>query len=594
MDVSSKKDSAYMGSAAKSVSESNYCTKKMTLRKSQIFSPAREISRENENKTLEKFTPYVQLPKPPSQNFRHLIPYFPPNILSGSCPSLWNRSEMSGEESRKTIENNSCSVSDQTPAIHKHLKKFKKHRPVEERNQMDTQKSDICNNLLKGIGLKHKMAHKHKIETHDCKFSDNVASEYLIATLLNVVMSSFNYHTFVSKNLLDSRSKIECEGDDESQDGGKEQLLDVVTTQSKLSPALTSSVSSHHSFGNQLTCDTGMSNYHIESTQIEVKKRPRTAFTPEQIKRLEAEFHRNKYLSVGKRMELSKALKLTETQIKIWFQNRRTKWKREYLSEWEVWTHQNYYAMQSIYGATAFSGKYSPALTQQLVRNVPYAGPSAPVLPPLPKPYIASNVPNTRLVPHNFSIMGSNFTHENACFENGECQKQREHYRGNIPRIFPSTSTFPGFPPTYNPVFPPVMQYIPKYVSETPSPRGNTPVSSDRSSNATPSPSNSPPENSVESRQIIKSPKYNEIDRPTIPRPRIGLAGTFPPTPHGFVPNLMSEGALIRPYPLTSTFSTPLPILGFERPPGHATVHTSIEQLSVASRAPLSPIAFRR
>jgi len=49
----------------------------------------------------------------------------------------------------------------------------------------------------------------------------------------------------------------------------------------------------------------------------EIKKRPRTAFTPEQIKRLEAEFQRNKYLSVGKRMELSKALKLTETQVNI-------------------------------------------------------------------------------------------------------------------------------------------------------------------------------------------------------------------------------------------------------------------------------------
>ena len=47
----------------------------------------------------------------------------------------------------------------------------------------------------------------------------------------------------------------------------------------------------------------------------EAKKRPRTAFTPEQIKRLEDEFHTNKYLSVGKRLELSKALKLTETQV---------------------------------------------------------------------------------------------------------------------------------------------------------------------------------------------------------------------------------------------------------------------------------------
>lgn len=40
-------------------------------------------------------------------------------------------------------------------------------------------------------------------------------------------------------------------------------------------------------------------------------------------------------------------------QIKIWFQNRRTKWKREYLSEWEVWAHQNYYAMHGLYGAAA-------------------------------------------------------------------------------------------------------------------------------------------------------------------------------------------------------------------------------------------------
>lgn len=50
-------------------------------------------------------------------------------------------------------------------------------------------------------------------------------------------------------------------------------------------------------------------------TLMEVKKRPRTAFTPAQIKRLENEFQRNKYLSVGKRLELSKGLKLTETQV---------------------------------------------------------------------------------------------------------------------------------------------------------------------------------------------------------------------------------------------------------------------------------------
>ncbi|XP_022244032.1 homeobox protein ceh-30-like [Limulus polyphemus] len=72
----------------------------------------------------------------------------------------------------------------------------------------------------------------------------------------------------------------------------------------------------------------------------ERKKRPRTAFTATQIKALEAEFERSKYLSVSKRMQLSKTLKLTETQIKIWFQNRRTKWKRKYTSDLEVMAQQ--------------------------------------------------------------------------------------------------------------------------------------------------------------------------------------------------------------------------------------------------------------
>lgn len=49
----------------------------------------------------------------------------------------------------------------------------------------------------------------------------------------------------------------------------------------------------------------------------ERKKRPRTAFTAAQIKSLEAEFERNKYLSVAKRLQLSKNLKLTETQVNV-------------------------------------------------------------------------------------------------------------------------------------------------------------------------------------------------------------------------------------------------------------------------------------
>ncbi|VDK50913.1 unnamed protein product [Anisakis simplex] len=40
-------------------------------------------------------------------------------------------------------------------------------------------------------------------------------------------------------------------------------------------------------------------------------------------------FQHDKYLSVSKRIDLSKSLRLTETQIKTWFQNRRTKWKKQ-------------------------------------------------------------------------------------------------------------------------------------------------------------------------------------------------------------------------------------------------------------------------
>lgn len=65
------------------------------------------------------------------------------------------------------------------------------------------------------------------------------------------------------------------------------------------------------------------------------KKRTRTAFTPQQVKKMEEEFNKNKYLSVAKRNELAISLKLKEEQVKIWFQNRRTKWKRKLASEME-------------------------------------------------------------------------------------------------------------------------------------------------------------------------------------------------------------------------------------------------------------------
>ena len=58
-------------------------------------------------------------------------------------------------------------------------------------------------------------------------------------------------------------------------------------------------------------------------------RRVRTAFTYEQLVSLENKFRQTRYLSVCERLNLALSLNLTETQVKIWFQNRRTKWKKQ-------------------------------------------------------------------------------------------------------------------------------------------------------------------------------------------------------------------------------------------------------------------------
>ncbi|CAG9118455.1 unnamed protein product [Plutella xylostella] len=57
-------------------------------------------------------------------------------------------------------------------------------------------------------------------------------------------------------------------------------------------------------------------------------KRIRTAFSPSQLLKLEHAFEKNHYVVGAERKQLAQALSLTETQVKVWFQNRRTKHKR--------------------------------------------------------------------------------------------------------------------------------------------------------------------------------------------------------------------------------------------------------------------------
>lgn len=66
----------------------------------------------------------------------------------------------------------------------------------------------------------------------------------------------------------------------------------------------------------------------------EKPKRIRTIFTPEQLERLEKEFAEQQYLVGVERRYLASTLRLTETQVKVWFQNRRIKWRKQRLTNY--------------------------------------------------------------------------------------------------------------------------------------------------------------------------------------------------------------------------------------------------------------------
>nr|XP_034969480.1 homeobox protein HMX1 [Zootoca vivipara] len=66
------------------------------------------------------------------------------------------------------------------------------------------------------------------------------------------------------------------------------------------------------------------------------KKKTRTVFSRSQVFQLESTFDVKRYLSSSERAGLAASLHLTETQVKIWFQNRRNKWKRQLAADLEA------------------------------------------------------------------------------------------------------------------------------------------------------------------------------------------------------------------------------------------------------------------
>ncbi|CAL8143653.1 unnamed protein product [Orchesella dallaii] len=137
------------------------------------------------------------------------------------------------------------------------------------------------------------------------------------------------------------------------------------------------------------------SNNHSSSISKKQRK-ARTAFTDHQLQTLEKSFERQKYLSVQDRMELAAKLNLTDTQVKTWYQNRRTKWKRQTAVGLELLAEAgNYAALQRIYSAAPTPPPFSPwatfdaAARQAAAAAIPKPMPYRLYPSPFPSPAVA-------------------------------------------------------------------------------------------------------------------------------------------------------------------------------------------------------------
>ncbi|TDG44632.1 hypothetical protein AWZ03_008953 [Drosophila navojoa] len=106
------------------------------------------------------------------------------------------------------------------------------------------------------------------------------------------------------------------------------------------------------------------------------RKKPRTSFTRIQVAELEKRFHKQKYLASAERAALARGLKMTDAQVKTWFQNRRTKWRRQTAEEREAERQAANRLMLSLQAeaiSKGFAPPAAPLSTQSGVNGAPLA-----------------------------------------------------------------------------------------------------------------------------------------------------------------------------------------------------------------------------
>ncbi|KAH8379778.1 hypothetical protein KR009_007230 [Drosophila setifemur] len=85
---------------------------------------------------------------------------------------------------------------------------------------------------------------------------------------------------------------------------------------------------------NTMSANLSQAHQHHPSNDKDGKKKhTRPTFSGQQIFALEKTFEQTKYLAGPERAKLAYALGMSESQVKVWFQNRRTKWRKRHAAE---------------------------------------------------------------------------------------------------------------------------------------------------------------------------------------------------------------------------------------------------------------------
>ncbi|XP_046963310.1 homeobox protein ceh-19-like [Vanessa cardui] len=151
-----------------------------------------------------------------------------------------------------------------------------------------------------------------------------------------------------NRSNIQTQSVIE-ESEGNNEETGDEHNVSSTSTCPELNALNGAELLAGHAYAHWLATQQPTSTFYDDKNNRRPRRagperKPRQAYSAKQLERLEAEFKLDKYLSVSKRLELSKALGLTEVQIKTWFQNRRTKWKKQLTSRLKIAQRQGLFS----------------------------------------------------------------------------------------------------------------------------------------------------------------------------------------------------------------------------------------------------------